>query len=714
MPDYQLSIIVPAFNEEKTIAPLLEKIMTTDIKSISLQVILVDDGSGDGTGREILTYINAHPWDNIQYLKHEKNSGKGSAIHTGIRAATGDFILIQDADLEYDTADYNSLLQPILEDKADVVYGSRFAGGRPHRILFFWHSIGNKLLTFFSNMFSNLNLSDMENGFKLFRAEILKPIALKEKRFGFEPEVTAKIAKIPGIRIYEVGIAYYGRTYKEGKKIHWRDGIKAIYCVFRYNLFDNKKDSAAFKINPAITATLLFFLAGILLIFFAEGTADEGDSVMHYLYAKHAFLYPEYFFYQWAKPLYVLITAPVAQLGFNAIKFFNLLVSAITLWLTFKTAKKLNIADAWMTPVIAACAPMLTIVSLSGLTEPLFALWLIAGIYWLIDEKKTGSIISLSFLPFVRSEGLIVLCVVLLYLLFKKLFRYIPLLMTGHIVYAIAGYSIYKDPLWVFNKLSYATLSSAYGHGEWIHFVKHMPEIVGYPIYYLLIAGLVFGCFLFAGKYLFRDKEVVTNKELFLVYGCFAAVFIGHTAFWALGIFNSFGLLRVMIGVLPLIALISLRGLNAVSDILKLRILKYFLLGWIIIFPFAGNTYSFHWKRDFSLKADQKAELRMADYIKKNFPDYKNYVFYFEACWNSVVLDINYFDETKHKRFLGSFEKNEFPDKCFLVWDDWFARVEGQVELHQLLGDNRFELLQTFEEKDYWGVTRTVKLFRKK
>jgi glycosyltransferase involved in cell wall biosynthesis len=173
----------------------------------------------------------------VSYFKHEINQGKGAALHTGIRYATGNYVVIQDADLEYDPQEFNILLQPIVDGHADVVFGSRFMGGKAHRILFFWHSIGNKILTFLSNMFSNLNLTDMETCYKLFRTDMVQSLDLKEKRFGFEPEVTAKISRIPNIRIYEVGVSYYGRTYAEGKKINWKDGFRAIYCILRYGLF---------------------------------------------------------------------------------------------------------------------------------------------------------------------------------------------------------------------------------------------------------------------------------------------------------------------------------------------------------------------------------------------------------------------------------------------------------------------------------------------
>lgn len=233
-----LSIVIPAYNEAKTIHLILDRVKAVELSNqISKEIIIVNDCSRDATEQAILDYQAQNPSLNIQYRKHEVNKGKGAALHTGIREASGDFIIIQDADLEYDPEEYNILLKPILNGSADIVYGSRFIGGKPHRILFYWHSIGNKFLTNLSNMFSNLNLTDMETCYKLFKAEIIKNIELKEHRFGFEPEVTAKIARIKGLRIYEVGISYYGRTYEEGKKIGWKDGFRAIYCILKYGLF---------------------------------------------------------------------------------------------------------------------------------------------------------------------------------------------------------------------------------------------------------------------------------------------------------------------------------------------------------------------------------------------------------------------------------------------------------------------------------------------
>jgi glycosyltransferase involved in cell wall biosynthesis len=234
----KLSIIIPAYNEEKTIHTILEKVSRVDlIGGVSKEIIVVNDCSKDDTEKKVFEYQEANPTIELSYYKHEINQGKGAALHTGIRQAKGDLLIIQDADLEYDPNEFNLLLRPILDGFADVVYGSRFMGGKPHRILFFWHSIGNKVLTSFSNALTNLNLTDMETCYKMWKSEIIKSVQLKENRFGFEPEVTAKISRIPNIRIYEVGISYYGRTYAEGKKINWKDGFRAIYCILKYNIW---------------------------------------------------------------------------------------------------------------------------------------------------------------------------------------------------------------------------------------------------------------------------------------------------------------------------------------------------------------------------------------------------------------------------------------------------------------------------------------------
>jgi len=234
-PIQKLSILIPAYNEERTICVLLEKVVQSILpEGITKEIIIVNDCSTDNTEEVVLQFIATHSSEDIHLIKHEKNKGKGASINRAIQECSGDYLLIQDADLEYDPDEYALLLKPVFKDNADVVYGSRFIGHNPHRILFFWHSIGNKFLTTLSNIMTNLNLTDMETCYKLMRTSIAKKITIRESRFGIEPEITAKLAKVKGIRIYEVGISYYGRTYEEGKKIGWRDGFRAIYCILKY------------------------------------------------------------------------------------------------------------------------------------------------------------------------------------------------------------------------------------------------------------------------------------------------------------------------------------------------------------------------------------------------------------------------------------------------------------------------------------------------
>lgn len=231
-----LSIIIPAYNEENTISQIIDKVFAVElINEVEKEVIVINDGSSDKSLEEIKNNKNYH---NLILIDKPKNQGKGAAINDALKIISGKYFIIQDADLEYDPEEFNLLLKPVIKNNADVVYGSRFVGGSPHRVLFFWHSIGNKFLTSLSNMFTDLNLTDMETCYKLIRTDLVKNFNLKEKRFGFEPEITAKISKIKKIKIYEVGISYHGRIFSEGKKINFVDGIIALWCILKYNLFN--------------------------------------------------------------------------------------------------------------------------------------------------------------------------------------------------------------------------------------------------------------------------------------------------------------------------------------------------------------------------------------------------------------------------------------------------------------------------------------------
>ncbi|MGB4205797.1 MAG: glycosyltransferase family 2 protein [Bacteroidales bacterium] len=238
MPLKKLSVVIPVYNEAATVQELLKRVAEVQLpENITKELVIVNDSSTDNTLEKVNEFAQNNPDAEIHIFSQQPNQGKGAALHRGIKEATGGYLVIQDADLEYDPEDYLLLLKPVLEKNADVVYGSRFLRGSPHRVVRYWHSMGNKFLTWLSNMFSNLSLTDMETCYKLFRSDIIKQIKLKEKRFGFEPEVTAKLAKIKNLKIYETGISYHGRSYESGKKINWKDGVRAIYCILKYNIF---------------------------------------------------------------------------------------------------------------------------------------------------------------------------------------------------------------------------------------------------------------------------------------------------------------------------------------------------------------------------------------------------------------------------------------------------------------------------------------------
>ena len=366
-------------------------------------------------------------------------------------------------------------------------------------------------------------------------------------------------------------------------------------------------------------ATFAYFIVCCLIAFLYEGTGDSGDSITHYLYSKYAFQHPEHFFYHWAKPFFVLITAPFAQLGFIGMKIFNVLNATFTQYLTFRIAQKLKIPNAWLSFIILAFCSLYFQLIFSGLTEHFSALMLVAAIYLFLNEKYVLATLIISFLPFVRSEGLLFIGVTAIYLVSKKQIKYCLLLPVGHIVYSIIGYSVHKDFLWVFTKLSYASLS-AYGKGPWYHFIEQLYYAAGLPQYILFILGLIF---LFTTFF----KTPPQYKELFwLIYGNFMVLVIAHSLFWYLGIFNSFGLPRVMNTVMPQFAIIALLGFNFIYEKIKQPKAKMAFQGfWILlllILPFTNNPASMHFPREFVHRKDQILMREVSQSINANYSDY--------------------------------------------------------------------------------------------
>jgi hypothetical protein len=460
---------------------------------------------------------------------------------------------------------------------------------------------------------------------------------------------------------------------------------------------------------------ILYVICMTIIAFVAKGTGDEGDSIQHYLFAKQAWQYKQHFFDHWAKPVYVLISFPFAQFGLTGVKIMNVLLNAISIWYTYKITENLQIKRPWIPALILVSIPMFNHLSLSGLTEPMGACLLISGLYLMLKEKWISSTILLSFLPFVRSEGLLMLGTVFLYLLIRSKYKYLPLLLTGHIVYGILG-SFYNDSVfWVFNKLSYATWSSAYGSGEWLHFVRNLPEITGTCLTLFLTLGILYG-FVLLIRYFRKQTERTEEPELFLLYGSCIVFFLAHSAFWALGIFNSGGILRVMITIMPLMAIIAYRGILFGVDFMgneKIkRVTVTVLTIFIFLYPFSGHIFAYRWQRDFQPKADQYAQQELGQWLQKTYPDYHQYTFYYEAVYISEVLDIDWFNKDKRKRLLDAFVKNEFRPGDFIIWDDWFAVVEGHIPLKELEADTRVQKLAEFKKMNYWGGIRNTVVFR--
>lgn len=432
--------------------------------------------------------------------------------------------------------------------------------------------------------------------------------------------------------------------------------------------------------NGIFLILFVYLLAAAFIIYHFHGTGDSGDSPMHYLFAKYAPQHPELYFNHWAKPFFVLVASPFAQFGFVGIKVFNALVVALTALLTYRCAELLLIKNNLLVVLILLFSPLYFILTFSALTEPLFALFIAAGLYAVLKHKLLTGAIIISLLPFIRSEGLIILGVFGFYFIVKKQWKALPYLALGHLFYAIAGYAVYKDLLWIFKKIPYAQLSSIYGEGELTHFVEQLYYVVGFPIYILFWLGSIAIAYKFV-------RRAVSFKVFILVFLGFFAFFAAHTLFWYLGIFNSMGLKRVLIGVMPLLAIIAMIGFNFLTEeILRLntvvkKLLQVTIVLGIIVFPFTQNHAAIHWKTDLSLTQDQEMAHKIAHFVDEELG--KEHRFIFAHPYLNMALGINPFDKTQKLELqLDVFDKIKQGD--IIIWDSWFSVLERGITKESL------------------------------
>jgi hypothetical protein len=438
---------------------------------------------------------------------------------------------------------------------------------------------------------------------------------------------------------------------------------------------------------------LLYIIIAIVTIIFCTGTGDSGDSISHYLYAKYAPRHPALFFNHWAKPLFVLLASPFAQFGFTGMKTFNALASLLTIIITYCIAVRLQIKNAIVIVVILIFTPLYYILTFSGLTEPLFALGTAAGIYMAVKEKHLASAVIVSFLPFIRSEGLIIAGVFTLYFIYKKQWKVSLWLLCGSFVYSIAGYFVYHDFLWVFNEIPYARMSSTYGHGKPFDFVIGLMYVVGVPIYILIWIG-VFCLMIPAIK-----RKTKAETHILILTGFFALL-IGHSLFWYFGIFNSMGLKRVMLCMMPMSAIIALKGFNFITEDLirkeKIkRTMQSLLIVYIIVFPFSSNPAAIKWKRDMMLSTDQQLARKAADFILKNKG--AEYIIVTTHPYIAEVMNIDFFDESR-RRELNRQNISLMRPGDILIWENWLSVVERGITKESLDADTT--LTSIFNAKD--------------
>ncbi len=452
--------------------------------------------------------------------------------------------------------------------------------------------------------------------------------------------------------------------------------------------------------KPEIILSLFVFVVLLLIAFITNTTGDAGDSISHYLYSHYSFQYPQFFFHHWAKPVFVLLTAPFAQFGFKGMVIFNSICATLTALFTFYTARNLKIKNGWLVFVFILFAPLYFKLIFSGLTEYLFGLFLVIGIYLVSKSKDISALIVISFLPLIRSEGLLIIGIFGLYCLFNKKYKLLPYLLTGQLIYSVAGAFYYKDLLWVFNKIPYANLGSPYGSGELLDFVHRLNYVIEKPIYFLLIIGSLNLLYILLRKGINKTN----NVKVLLILGSFLILFLAHTFFWWLGIFNSMGLPRVLIAVVLSIAIISLIGLQAITDRIQKPILKYSLLAGytllICFYPCTHRPQGVVFEAEmFVLEENKLIDEELVPFLEEKIPDYPAYTIYYSHPYLSLALNVDPFDAEQHRE-IQHLNTDKVNPETIIIWDEWFSVVEGGITLEQLSGDKRFELLHTFQRKD--------------
>lgn len=460
----------------------------------------------------------------------------------------------------------------------------------------------------------------------------------------------------------------------------------------------------------ALTILGVFCAAMIYVALRANGTGDDGDGIQHYLFARHAFQHPENFLNHWAKPLFVMLSAPFAQLGFTGFKIFNTLLMAAAMWLGFVMAQRLGVRNAWLVILFPALSPMNLTHVQTGLTEPMFALWLMVGLLGLIPtlgiKKDTNSApqpstlfstIWLSFLPFIRSEGLVVLCVLGVWLLLQRQWKYLPLMMVGHVVMGIIGWAHYGTPMWVFTKIPYASLNNdIYGAGPWLHYIVKMPHLLGNWMTNIWYIGMVIGLGRLILYWLKPTTYPFLRHELWLVYGMATAMVVAHSMFWALGIFNSYGLFRVFLGILPLFAIIMTQGVNVIADFLRSRVHRWAAVAFVALAAIGGMVHLWQttgWGT-YVAYGDMKDQMGLGE---KYAERYKGYTFYFDAMVPALAFDVDLYDPRQYRKTKELLTGNPIPPKSVVVWDFRYSGWEAQVALDTLLNSGRFSTIECIE-----------------